>query len=436
MEIIKFNILLLVSYFNTLSKLKNKRSISLGTLISTKSYRIVKGDNASIIFMLRCAKRAITQIWLQQQCINYYERENNSAIYDGSSKFLNDRVNYINSITKEVVSLGISRSTISLKGNLIFKMFLTIDTLFSLVIFLFIGILKKRNNHLALILIEKIEIIYLCKILRKHKINKLYFFCSYEKDANFTVLLLNIFRIKVFRIPSANPLKYFYKDVVSDVFCFTTPYQQYELKNIDSNWEVDNYYNWPLPNFLILNEFIKNGQSSCDNKGTLGYISSGLWRRLERGTMISEDLPVKCEEMLIKTLQHFVKTTGKKLLIYLHPIEKENLTIYELAKDYYRKAISNNIEFSSLENTTYSEFYKTDLCVSAASTTNIERLYCGYKTFYAPINLDYLLFPGSSLNNICYTSESDLINNLNEAFEMSTDDFFNYYKIQEFRFKS
>lgn len=436
MEIIKFNILLLVSSFSFLSKHQNKRAISFGTLISSKSYRVSKEDDVSIIFILRCAKKAITQIWLQQQCINYYNRENSSAIYGGTSKFLDDKVNYISSLTKEVVALGINRDTISLKGNLIFKMFLTIDTLFFLVFFLFIGILKKRKNHLALILIEKIEIIFLCKILRKHRISTLYFFSSYEKDANFTVLLLNIFKIQVTRIPSANPLKYFYKDVVSDVFCFTTPYQQYELKNIQSNWKVNNYYNWPLPNFLILNEFIRTEQSSCDNKGTLGYISSGLWRRLERGTVISEDLPVKCEAMLIKTLQHFVKTTGKKLLIYLHPIEKENLTIYELAKDYYRKAISNNIEFSSLENTTYSEFYKTDLCISAASTTNIERLYCGYKTFYAPINLDYLLFPGSSLNNICYTSESDLINNLNEALKMSTDDFFNYYKIQEFRFKS
>ena len=64
------------------------------------------------------------------------------------------------------------------------------------------------------------------------------------------------------------------------------------------------------------------------------------------------------------------------------------------------------------------------------------RLFCGYKTIYAPINHDFEYFKQKNIESItCYSNDSldDLIS---KSLKLNDKEFFDFYNLDEYHFKN
>ena len=60
---------------------------------------------------------------------------------------------------------------------------------------------------------------------------------------------------------------------------------------------------------------------------------------------------------------------------------------YMNSMEYYKKILgSHNLTFSELNKNSMDYFSKVELCITATSQLAISRMFCGYKTIYAPFN--------------------------------------------------
>lgn len=83
-----------------------------------------------------------------------------------------------------------------------------------------------------------------------------------------------------------------------------------------------------------------------------------------------------------------------KLLILPHPIEKREPEIWSKAMEHYNAFFQGvTVQFpQDVQLGSYAQFDSAEVSVASISSVNIERLFCGYKTIYAPVgaSMDFL----------------------------------------------
>jgi len=360
-----------------------------------------------------------------------------AAIFDGASKSLYNRTEFLKKIANPQPAVGFSREklTIQKKTNKLFGLF-GLSIIFPILL-IFNLFAKKRKATLSILLLEYLEWIAISELIDKHSINYLYYFCAYENDSNMIAHILKKQEVYINKIPSSNPLKNFYKYLVCDELSTTASFQKQEVKALSVNWDVNTISHYPIDSYHFLTNYLnKNLEETKQFK--LGFISSGIWLRQQKG-----DTPLgigdqESELDLMDILKRYIQSRNiKDLIILLHPIEKKEDSIYKQAKKHYREFFElPTIQYPDKNQSSFEYFDRIDTTIAAYSSTNLQRLFCGYKTLYAPTKFTNNIYTGFDMETIVGYNEKQIIQLLDNTLKMNDELFFSNYKIERYHYKS
>ncbi|NNE54411.1 MAG: hypothetical protein HKN32_00225 [Flavobacteriales bacterium] len=412
-------------------KRHDPKAIAFSSLTQKHSYRLVASAHTDRMIGFRYLKKALELVFSNREQVHRF-RNGNSAIFDGHEKQLEQRQEYLEMLADSAPAFFLQKEALGIK-KLILSRFLEALQVVAIGIFIIpISIFHSRRGSIALNLLELVECARLIELLRANQVDTLYFFCSYNKDSNFIALRLKKHGIRCVRVPSSNPNNNFYKQVVSDVFALTAPYQKNELEALKTNYFVDEYVEWPVFNFQsiypLLNEYDK------PKPNTLGLISSGTWRRQERGDMALGIGDQESELRVLEFLKQYLTSRPEiNFSIFMHPIEKASPELIQKAQAHYDAYFApTQVTLLDPSKATFQLFDQVDVSIAAYSSANMERLYAGFKTLYAPLGMRTDFYAGSSLENIAAFDESDLGELLDRSFRFSVDEFFEKNQLQEY----
>ena len=137
----------------------------------------------------------------------------------------------------------------------------------------------------------------------------------------------------------------------------------------------------------------------------------------------------------MSTIRAFLlRNTYLRLLICPHPIEKRTPEIWKQTKAFYSDYFAGvNVLFpEDASKSSYQLFDCAEVSVASISSVNIERLFCGYKTLYAPIGADVVFFGGSSLDKIVARTAEELLQLLEQSFRMNEEQFFQAFDLRDY----
>jgi hypothetical protein len=351
------------------------------------------------------------------------------VLFDSNLKSAQSRILYlaeIESLKRPTLITVRSDLRLSFLDKLIGGAFIS---LFFAVTFFFVKCPTKRRAS-SIFLLEIVEIASLMGVVKGQVIDELYFFNAYEKDSNFIGYLLLKLSCPFIKIPSPNPISRMYSHVLTDRFAITAPYQKNEHENLKENWVCVRLLEFPTFNVHKLKNYTRQGVSSYQYD--LGYISSGMWLRKELGHSMVESSLVDSEV----TLLNYLKTHwSKSILISLHPLEKKKENL-ERSKSYYFEQFGENASYMDFDQPTLAQFHLVNLTITAHSSTNMERLSCGYKALFAPVYWKESVFQkDAQLRNISVLSEGDFLHHIGHDLQISEEAFFKLYDLEEYQLK-
>lgn len=404
---------------------------SVNSFFSYESFRILSIQNVfkgaiSVFF------QTLKEATINRDCFCYSSV--GLALF-GNPNYFEKYFDYVKSLTGEKCDLKISNKSITIKGHFFLKaitILICSTTFFLVIIFMpFLFSFKSKRKELKnLILIPKVlqELIFLIKILKSTKTQKIYIFSSYEVEYNLLAIILGFFNITVSKVVSANPLKNYYKLCISDELICTAPYHKEEIELENFNWFVKTIKFWPLQNYLELKT-----EETLDYK--FGFLSSGTWMRVLKGETDRGSGEFETEYSLLKYFNSNNLTS--ELAIYLHPIERSSAKVFDEAKRFYSKILPNcQLHFFPYDIPSYKNFSKVDLCISGYSSSSIERLFLGYKTILAPIEVKDRFFDGFKLENVVAYSLLELTSLIKENSFLSDNEFFEKNDLLDYRGKN
>ncbi len=316
-------------------------------------------------------------------------------------------------------------------SRMILVLFLSI---ISFVLFI-LSFFSHHRSRLGLIILQWVENTKLILIAHYWAVRKLYFFGGYENDSCYTGLLCRSFNIELVTIPSANPIRNFYQQLVTHTFVITADFQNVEFEKYKDSWEFLKVEQWPFIEFTKLQPFIKGNLKT--ERNVIGFISRGAWIRKKRGVDAqNNNRDFQYEERCMWLLKRFMQRfDGVKLIIMPHPMECHRPEVKAEAIKFYKDYFENlNVKFYEDGLKTYQCFQNFNVTVTAISSTNIERLYCGYKAMFAPIGSEVEFFSGSTLDNIVCRSEDQFDTMLLDILAKEEDEFFSTYGLMPYRF--
>lgn len=411
---------------------RSKYNTAFQSLIQKHSYRLVARAHKDPLIGFRYFKKAMQLIWQKEDRSILWDKQSGYAVYDAAFFFVDHRKSYAETVSGKKLKLFLNKEELGIEKSFVQKLFESLLLgLFFILLFPFTLLLSNRGS-LALNLLEVLECARLIQHLEKQDITYLFYFCPFNKDANYAALRLQEKGIYCHKISSSNPLGNFYQRVIADKFAFSAPFQHGEYEELKKNWYVEETDNWPVYQFQVIQPLIKDYEKP--EKNTLGFISSGIWRRREVGHISVGVGDHEAELQLIDFLKGYLRRHKDiAFYIFLHPIEKKSETVYQKALAYYRQEFEGiDLHFFDREAHTFSLFDKVDTSIAAYSSTNLERLYAGFKTLYAPLNMRLDYYSGNAIEHIAAFNENELEPLLNKTLKQSTADFFSKYHLTEY----
>lgn len=402
------------------------------------TYRII-GANAAHdpLSFFRYFIRSWKRIWKQGEEIQPVKGQGDTKFiaYYQENWQTDHYLPYLQKLVHRPVSGILLREVMGVKGDGMFKLGVTF-MLIKFSFFLFpVFIFSKKKGARALMLLQMTENYLLVKLLKKRGIEYVYFFGGFENDANVTAIFLKAAGIKLHKVPSSNPIKNFYKSVVSDAFSFTAPFQEEEYQVLKNDWFVDKTVQWPIFNFTRLTPYIA-AKFDEPRKNSIGFLSRGMWLRRERGDSflgVGEDTAEY--EAMNAVKEYCLQRPEVVLWIFTHPIERKTPELYAKANQYYKNYFEGcSVNLPPAEKSSYELFHTVDLALASVSSSNMERLFCGYKTLYAPIGLTIDLFEGTAVDRIVCKSKDALMAKIDETLQCSIDEFFQKNGLKGYRF--
>ena len=294
---------------------------------------------------------------------------------------------------------------------------------------------SNHRSRLGLMILQWTENVKCMMVCQKWGVGRIFFFGGYENDACYTGLLAKSQGIHLMTIPSANPIRNFYQQVVTDTFVFTADFQKVEHEKYKGQWSSQQTESWPFIEFSKLQPYIKGTQLT--NRKAIGFLSRGAWLRKKRGVNAqNNNKDFEYEERCMQALHRFLSShLGYTLIILPHPMECHRPEFKAQAIQYYQDYFNGlAVVFYDKGLKSYQCFDEMDVTVTAVSSANIERLYCGYKAMFAPLGAEMEFFSGSTLDNIVCRSEDQFDAMLMDIRSKEEDEFFSSDDLKPYRF--
>ncbi len=410
---------------------RRKEKMVIYDLFNKFTYRYSRDQETLFVNIFRNYKKATRLLFTSKKMELVKGRE--LFVYEGTVDFMDSITYYIEANVGRKFNFVI-RSTLV---NCIPKWYRLICFLYLNLIFLYIAIgclFSSQRAKRSIILLELTENLLIAWYLKKNACKELIVIMAYEKDITFLCHFLQTrLKIKTTLVPSSNPIRFFYKNVISDKVVFTTPYQLKEYEDLKHNWIVEETDLWPPLNFQEI-EINREGFKERRNKA-IGFMSSASALRAHlKFTNQTGDDDWKAEYELIDCLKNILMTEKDlSVIIYLHPLEKKNDENLAFAENYYSTKFGSKVEFAPLDKPSKSLLHLAEVSVSGFSSSQIERLYGGYKTLFAPMGYLENYFTDERLKGISANSEQELLTLLKNAFSISSDQFFEKYSLLPYR---
>ncbi len=415
-------------------KIEGKYYDSFSNLIRPHSYRLGGISKSQVKNNLFFLAKAIKMIFNRSQFFEWDLGENSSAILHDSKKAIDINKKYIADVTGYLPNLHFLKSQPPHQNSLK-KRLKTLSSLGLIYPFLFIIwiIFSKRRNSISLITVNFSEWVLTLQAYKNNNVNRVYYFGGFENDANFFSVLAGKFEIKLTKVCSPNPISIYYQKTIADTFAFSVPYQREEYEQLKCNWYVNKLVDWPPFHFKELVKAINNSNPNFE----LGFLSSGTWRRRERGDFCRGDGEYETEEKLINFINSIPNQLVNDIMVFLHPNEKENTDLFEKAKGfYYQKLKNKKVSFAPIDKPSYQNFYLADLCISGYSSSAQERIFMGYKTLLAPIAMQNKYYEGLSIESIVSYGEENLLKNIEKALATSNKAFFEAFGLEKYTYQN
>lgn len=408
--------------------------LSYKSLFNTISLRLSERDYLNRFIVLSILKSVFISLLKTKNCINIYNDSVKVMIFDNNSASFRDRLRYL-AFKKDIeIGFSISRDYLRFSFNKRRKIILISQALI-IGSFLFpISFFSSKRGFLALLIFQYIEYSNFIFLLNKHKINKIFFFGSFEIDSNLITFLLKRKNISTTRIPSSNPLQNFYKYVYADEFYFTAPFHKTQFNSLRSNWIVNNILEAPFEFYFDSLKVLNNKNHKLNKKINIGFISSGIWLRklLNMKTLNNgEDI---AETQLLNILNKYCIQNNMTLIILLHPIEKKEEHYDKVMKN-YKNFLTCCYIISETKSQSYEYFNDIDLCVTNFSSTGFIRLYAHQKVIFAPLNM-VNNFASTKLDIISANNSKELILLIEKNTSYSVDEFFKKNELENYSYKT
>ncbi len=394
-----------------------------------KSFRIPEKDKNSIRFIAVVFFQVIGKIW-SAKIIARPRTNFLTAIYDVSPTSVELRKGYLACYHPEE-----KIDDFLFKETLLSSYFSRLDKLSDFFSFFFVSLLlfpfclfRRTKGYFAMIPQELIETNQLVRHVERKKINRLFFFCIYEKDANFASLVLLHFRKEHYKITSEVPLAVWNRNIVADKICCCFHYQLEEIEFFKKSICYSEILLWgPERAHLVLplyaqTKMVQEILSKSTNK--IGFYSTGGWLREKLGHLDQGLNFVDNEKTVLDALIGYCKSEKKCLSVFLHPREKSELYREETFKRYEHLLKGVDYEYANLNAATSELFHHVNLAVAFASTVVFERLYFGFKTIIMPVGFTDFPLQGTAIESICAGSGNELAVKIRESMPLTTADFF------------
>jgi len=431
--VIYYILVSILSYFFPLKKSKLYYS---GKNLLSPSFRIKNRDRENIFSIFKITASTIKAYFSNRIYFHERNKYSNNLIYDGKLKNPKMRIDYVRYHSGNDVKGVLAKDTIigylginTLIGDSFQIMLLT------LCLFPAYLLLVKKRGVIALAIKQSLEIHRLLKFCQKNTIKTIYFFCIYQNDSNITALLLQKFKISVIKIASEVPLVFWNKIIICDCLCICNAYQYDEIKYFNQSMFFRNTAFWGPESMLhIMSKYIDTNSQSTPN--VIGFYSTGGWIRELEGEMDQGVNMIKNEHIVKKYIAAYLKHNTKKLklIIFLHPNEKNKK--YEVdVKKHYNIYFSNiNYSYNKPTENTANSFEKTNLAIAFNSTIIYERLYFGFKCLLMPLHIENFPLENSTLKNICAFNKEEFFNKLEKNLNYTEEEYFKINKLENYTY--
>ena len=410
-----------------------KYKLIIKPLLSGKTLNYTK-KNYDILLVWRLFKRLLFSKSKRNDKINKNNfKKNTVATFFSNHLERNNRFKYFNGLQKVVKpDYYIARNSLYIDNILTRAHVFVVIFILTNIIFFFAIIFKKNRVQLSFLPVCIFEWFCLLNCLSKIKCSYLYHWDAYEIDSNFIAYLNSSEGIKNHKIISSGPLETYYHDMYCDTISLTSRNNKIDTQKY--NWHVGNILHWP-PTYY--HDYVKHVNKGYKYKYKLGLISSASWLRVKNGDTSTPEF-FDSENELNNFLKHYIRDkSDNKLLILLHPWEKITSEVYNESISYYKNLYESDNIFFGDKNINSLEYFKNiNTSISTFSSLCMGRLFCGYKTIYAPIKYKKRFDQDINLNSIFAYNKNQLDDLLTKIIKMSDNQFFNYYRLNEYTHKN
>lgn len=386
---------------------------------------------------LKISYRLIPKFFLKSIALIWVKRKFNDKIFESSIIYDTDKITIANTTDyfketffrppQTIVFRNTLPNLLNFWEKLLLSLWSLTNSFFSLCILLLF-----RSNSNSVFTLELIENALLFKLIKQKNISRIFILSSFEKDILFLCNFLTEKGAEIHLFPSSNPIELFYKYVQADKFWFSSPFQILEAKKLKKNWIVKEFGFVPPYDFQYIKKF---------NKGILfpykiGIISSGMGFRKELGFLLGDEKEYLAETLLYETISSMVLNKAilkEELVIFLHPKEK-NKSHFNQLKNFYSKKLGFLPNFGPIDKPARECFHLAEVSIATISTAQIERLFGGYKSIFAPLSALDNPFSDDRIQRISAESKPKLENLLEQVLSLSEAEFFENYNLEDYHY--
>lgn len=407
-------------------KSTGKYSLAGKNLLSL-TFRYPDKSKKSFSFFLRKYVNAITckKIDVSLACHRYHEGQ--VYFYDNDSSVANEkaRIAHIEYFLKKRVDGSIWKDSLLSYFGLADKF---LQLFFETLLFIFLlplNLFVQYRGSLGLIFVEYIELVNLLKITQDIKVKELYFYSIYEKDSNISSIALQGRGIKVYKITSLTPLKFWNSIIVAAdklILCDTN--QLDELDGFKETIKAGQVEIWGPETIVGSAAYYSNGDKYNTNKNVIGFYSTATYIRALQGE-VDQKNSKRNEDTVKEYLAEYLRLNPtKSLIIFPHPREKKQEN-REMVEAHY-KTFFNGLNYKIFQSQLPSSqcFDAADLGVAMYSSVIYERLYFGFKCLMMPFGKDGMELPGKALNYICAKDKAELFAKADQFSGYSVTEYF------------
>lgn len=409
-------------------------------LLYNKSYVLPQQAQNDRLIVAKMTKRVLATLWKSQ--LSYTQSKTgapHTAIFCGTTHSESDRRTYITQMTGQDAHICLFRQTAHGGIGLGDRLILTLIIFSYFPLLFLLGVFSTQRANWALLLQEFVDAHHILQTLRQHQIRKLYCFNIFDIDTNFITWCAMQRGIEVTKIASDVPLGFLNKTILGDQLATCIQYQAEEAKYFPEI-KVKEVVNWlPEHSFKYVGNYTLPKQYETPRQ-TLGFYSSGSWRRKEMGHSDPGAALAEGELALCQWIKDYAMTHPEtEIKVFPHPLEKKTEEIYQRTQSHYQKLFGEiPVKIMPRESATTLTFDQVDLAISLFSTVSYERLFMGFKSLFFIYQDNDFPIPGSNFERICVKPNAQFHERVHESLQQSRREFFDQnglmgYSIEDFK---